>query len=59
MYHNVRVNTQHFFIALGKDVTKLFKKRLVGDNFVRGTRSSNMHIFDNSRFYGYVEEDGG
>jgi hypothetical protein len=59
MYHNVWVNTQHFFIAPGEEVTKLFEKRLVGDNFVRGTRSSDMHIFDNYRFYGYVKGDGG
>jgi hypothetical protein len=33
---------------------KLFEKRLVGDNFIRGTRSSDMHIFDNSRCHGYA-----
>jgi hypothetical protein len=54
-YHNVRVNTRNFFIAPGEDVKKLFEKRLVGDNFVGGTRSSDMHIFENSRFYGYVK----
>jgi hypothetical protein len=26
MYHNVRVDTQHFFISPGEDVTKLFEK---------------------------------
>jgi hypothetical protein len=38
---------------------KLLEKRLVVDNFVMGTQISDMHIFDNSRFDGYVEGDGG
>jgi hypothetical protein len=59
VYNNVRVNTRHFYIAPCEDVTKLLKKRLVGDNFIIGARSSDMHIFDNSRFNGYVEGDGG
>ena len=44
MYHNVGVDTQHFFVDPGKDVMKLFEKGCVGDDFVRGTRSSDMHI---------------
>jgi hypothetical protein len=59
VYNNVEVNNRHFFIAPCKDVTKFLEKRIVGDNFVMGTRSSNMHIFDNSSFDGYVEGDGG
>ena len=59
MYHNVEVNTRHLFIAKGEDVTKFLEKRLVGDNFVMGTRSYDVHIFDNSNSYGYVEGDGG
>jgi hypothetical protein len=55
MYHNVRVDTQHFFVAPGEDVMKLFEKGCVCDNFVRRTRSSNMDIFDNPRFDGYVK----
>jgi hypothetical protein len=55
MYNNVGVDTQNFFIAPGEDVTKLFEKGRVGDDFVRGTRSSDMDIFDNSRFDGYVK----
>jgi hypothetical protein len=37
MYHNLRVNTRHFFVALGEDVTKLFEKGCIGDDFVRRT----------------------
>ena len=37
MYHNVRVDTRHFFVALDEDVTKLFEKGRVGDDFVKGT----------------------
>jgi hypothetical protein len=59
VYNNVRVNTRHFFIAPCEDVTKLLEKRLVGENFVMGTQGSDMHIFYNSRFDGYVEGDGG
>jgi hypothetical protein len=59
MYHNLRVDTQHLFVAPSKDVTKLFEKGRIGDYFVRGTRSSDMDIFDNSRFDGYVEGNSG
>ena len=54
MYHNVRVDTWHFFVARVEYVTKLFEKGCVGDDFVRRTRSSNVNIFNNSRFNGYV-----
>jgi hypothetical protein len=57
MYYNVGVNTRHFFIAPGEDVTKFFEKLLVGDDLVRGI--FDMHIFDNSRFDGYVEGNSG
>jgi hypothetical protein len=59
MYHNVGVNTWHFFIAPGEYVTKLFEKGCVGDDFIKGTRSSDMDIFDNTRFDRYVEGNSG
>jgi hypothetical protein len=37
MYHNLRVDTLHFFVAPGKDVMKLFEKGRVGDDFARRT----------------------
>jgi hypothetical protein len=54
MYQNLRVDTWHLFISLGENVMKLFEKGCIGEYFSRGTRSSNMDIFDNSRFDGYV-----
>jgi hypothetical protein len=59
MYHNLRVDTRHFFVALGEDVTKLFEKGRIGDDFIRGTRSSDMDIFDNPRFDRDVEGNSG
>ena len=59
MYHNRRVDTWYLFVAPSEDVTKLFEKGLIGDYFVRGTRISNMDIFDNSRFDGYVKGNSG
>jgi hypothetical protein len=59
MYHNLRVDTRNFFVALGEDVMKFFEKEHIGDYFVRGTQSSNMYIFYDSRFDGYVNGNRG
>jgi hypothetical protein len=59
MYNNVGVDTQHFFIAPGEDVTKLFEKGRIGDDFVRGEGSSDVDIFNDSRFDEYVEGNSG
>jgi hypothetical protein len=59
MYHNLRVNTRNFFVAPGEDVTKLFEKGCVGDNFVIRTQSSDMDIFDNPGFVIYVKGNCG
>jgi hypothetical protein len=59
MYHNLRVDTWYFFVTLGEDITKFFKKECIGDYFVRGTQISNMDIFDDSRFNGYVKGNSG
>jgi hypothetical protein len=37
MYHNRRVNSWNFFVALGEDVTKFFEKGGIGDDFIRIT----------------------
>jgi hypothetical protein len=54
MYNNSRVNTEHLFITPGEDVTKFFEHRRIGDDFVGRTQNSNVNIFNNPRFYGYV-----
>jgi hypothetical protein len=37
MYRNLRVDTRHFFVAPGEDVTKIFEKGCVGEDFIRRT----------------------
>ena len=51
MYHNVGVDTWHFFIAPGENISKFLKEGCVSCYLLRGAVLTDMYILDYSKFH--------